>query len=174
MSSKNPNQTRSLTSYRTFYQKKAKKIDDFLRANSDPNSEDLQELKKLNSDLEDQLKRMETAWESMMDDTDNDTFNALNKMLNEVSEEVAKTLGASKKIISEKSASPNVVQSTITATSSGPPKNCRHSQTQESSQRGNDAGGGPTVVQELQSIPCIQQGCISKARDPSPKSHAGC
>ena len=40
-----------MTSYKGHCDKKAKKIDDFLRANSNPNSKDLQELEKLNSDL---------------------------------------------------------------------------------------------------------------------------
>ena len=99
------NLTRSMTSFRGHCDKKAKKIDDFLSANPDPNSKDLQDLEELNSDLKDQLRRMEVAWEAMMDETDNDTYDALDKMLNEVSEEVAKTLATSEKTISEKSAS---------------------------------------------------------------------
>ena len=48
---------------------------------------------------------METAWESMMADVDNDTFKALDKMLNEVSKEVSLTLMHSKKVVMEKSTS---------------------------------------------------------------------
>ena len=59
MSAKNT--TRSMTSFKGHCDKKAKKIDDFLSANPDPNSEVLQELKRLNADLEDQLKRMEVS-----------------------------------------------------------------------------------------------------------------
>ena len=121
MSAKNP--TRSMTSYRTYCEKRAKKIDDFLHANPNPNAKDLQELEKLNSDLEDQLKRMQVAWESMMADVEEDVFKVLDEMLDKVSEDVAKTFAHSKKVVSEKSATPNVVQSTTTtATSSGPPK----------------------------------------------------
>ena len=93
-----------MTSYKGHCDKKVKKIDDFLSANPDPNSKDLQELEELNSDLKDQLRRMETAWEAMMVDVDNDTFKALDKMLNEVSQEVSKMLATSKKTISERSA----------------------------------------------------------------------
>ena len=96
-----------MTSFRGHCDKKVKKIDEFLSANPDPNSEDLEELKELNSDLKDQLKHMETAWESMMLDIDDNTFKALDKMLNEVSEEVSKTLTHSKRFISERSASTN-------------------------------------------------------------------
>ena len=56
MSAKNP--TRSMTSFKGHCDKKAKKIDQFLSDNPDPNPEDLQVLKKLNADLEDQLNRM--------------------------------------------------------------------------------------------------------------------
>ena len=48
---------------------------------------------------------METAWESMMADVDNDIFLALDKMFNKVSKEVAKMLTASKKVISDKATS---------------------------------------------------------------------
>ena len=89
-----------MTSFKGHCDKKAKKIDEFLSDNPDPNPEDLQVLKKLNADLEDQLKRMEMAWESMMADVDDDTFKALDKMLNEVSVEVSKTLATSNKTIS--------------------------------------------------------------------------
>ena len=99
---KNP--TRSMTVFKGLCERKAKGIDDFLHANPDLNSKDIQELERLNTDMEDQLKRMETAWETMMGDVDNDTFTALDKTFNEVSEEVAKTLKVSKKTISEKSA----------------------------------------------------------------------
>ena len=93
-----------MTSFKGHCDKKAKKIDDFLSANPDPNSEVLQELKRLNADLEKQLERMETAWDSMMMEVEDETFKALDKMLIEVSEQVAKTLATSKKIISERSA----------------------------------------------------------------------
>ena len=91
-----------MTSFKGHCDKKAKKIDEFLSDNPDPNPEDLQVLKELNSDLKDQLKRMETAWESMMADVDDDTFKALDKMLNEVSQEVSKTLATSNNTISER------------------------------------------------------------------------
>ena len=55
-----------MTSYRDFCQKKAKRIDDFLHANPELDHEGIQELKKLNSALEDKLKHMEPAWEAMM------------------------------------------------------------------------------------------------------------
>ena len=91
-----------MTAFKGFCQKKAKKIDDFLHANPDLNSRDLQELEKLNSSLESQLERMETAWEAMMDDVEPDAYTALDKMLGEVSGEVEKTLEASKKANSDK------------------------------------------------------------------------
>ena len=100
---KNP--TRSMTSYKGFCQKKAKKIDDFLHANPDLNSEDIQKLKKLNTDLESQLERMQTAWEAMMDEVEPDVHTALDKMLSEMSEEVERTLAVSEKAISDKAAS---------------------------------------------------------------------
>ena len=101
---KNP--TRSMSAFKGFCQKKAKKIDDFLHDNPDHNSRDLQEVEKLNSALESQLERMETAWESMVGNLDDDdTFNALEKMVNEVSGEAEKTLAASKRAISDKVAS---------------------------------------------------------------------
>ena len=55
-----------MTSYKNFCEKKAKKIVDFLHENPDLSPKHLQVLEKLNADLEDQFKRMETSWESMM------------------------------------------------------------------------------------------------------------
>ena len=63
-----------MTSYKGHCDKKVKKIDDFLSANPDPNSKDLQELEELNSDLKKQLERMETAWDSMMMEVEDETF----------------------------------------------------------------------------------------------------
>ena len=94
-----------MTAYKGFCQRKAQKIDDFLHANPNLNSRGIQELENLNSTLEAQLERMETAWESMMGDLETGLYSALDKMFNEVSEEVAKVLGVSKKIISEKATS---------------------------------------------------------------------
>ena len=59
----------------------------------------------MNSALEAQLERMETAWESMMSELEPATYAALDKMFNEVSEEVEKMLTASKKVISDKATS---------------------------------------------------------------------
>ena len=97
--------TRSMTAYKGFCQRKAQKIDDFLHDHPDLNSEDIQELKDLNSTLKAQLERMETAWESMMSELEPATYAALDKMFNEVSEEVEKMLTASKKVISDKATS---------------------------------------------------------------------
>ena len=97
-----------MTSYKNFCEKKAKKIDDFIGENLDLNPENLQDLKKLNADLEDQFKRMETSWESMMDDIDDaPTHTALEKMFNDVGDYVAKTLGISQEAISGKSSLTN-------------------------------------------------------------------
>ena len=45
----------------------------------------IKELERLNSALESQLERMETAWEAMMDDVQSDVHTALEKILNEMS-----------------------------------------------------------------------------------------
>ena len=103
MADKDP--TRSMTAYKGFCQRKVKKIDDFLHDHPDLNSEDIQVLKNLNSALEAQLERMETAWESMLSQLEPETYTALDKVFNEVSEEVAKVLVASTKVISDKATS---------------------------------------------------------------------
>ena len=94
-----------MTAYKGFCQRKVKKIDDFLHDHPDLNSEDIQVLKNLNSALEAQLERMETAWESMLSQLEPETYTALDKVFNEVSEEVAKVLVASTKVISDKATS---------------------------------------------------------------------
>ena len=66
-----------MTAYKGFCQRKTKKIDDFLHENPNLNSEGIQELKNLNSVLEAQLERMETAWESMMGDLEPGLYSAL-------------------------------------------------------------------------------------------------
>ena len=99
-----------MTSYKNFCEKKVKKIDDFIGKNPVLNPENLQELKKLKADLEDQFKRMETSWESMMDDIDDaptHNANALEKMFNDVGDYVTKTLGISQEAISGKSSLTN-------------------------------------------------------------------
>ena len=85
----NKDQTWCMTAYKGFCQRKAVKIDDFLHAHPDLNPKDIQELENLNSNLEAQLERMETAWESMMGDLEPGPYSALDKMFNKVSEEVA-------------------------------------------------------------------------------------
>ena len=93
-----------MTTYKAYCEKKAKNIDDFLAENADPGPEDILELKRLNSELIGQFNRMEAAWDSMMHEIDDPTHTGLEKMFNNVDTYVSKTLKASKKIISEKSA----------------------------------------------------------------------
>ena len=59
-----------MTSYKKYCEKSAKKIDDFIGENPDLNPKNIQVLEKLNTDLEEQFKRMEVSWFSMMDDID--------------------------------------------------------------------------------------------------------
>ena len=61
-----------MNAFKGFCQKRAKNIDDFLHANPDLNSENIQELKELNTALKNQLEHMETTWESMVGDLDDD------------------------------------------------------------------------------------------------------
>ena len=102
---KNP--TRSMNAYKGYCQKKAKEVDDFLHAKADQefSTWDIQKLEELNVSLKNQFERMETAWETMMDNIeDNGTFEALEEVLNNVSEDVKKTLTASEKAISDNAA----------------------------------------------------------------------
>jgi hypothetical protein len=97
-----------MTSYRNHCERKATEIDDFLAENPDLSPEHLQILKKLNADLEDQFKRMETSWESMMDDIEDEpTHTAVEKIFNDVGDNVRKTLGISRKTILGKPSSTN-------------------------------------------------------------------
>jgi hypothetical protein len=97
-----------MTSYKKYCEKGAKKIDDFLDENPDLNPENLQVLKKLNTDLEEQFKRMEVSWFSMMGDIDDvPTHTALEKIFDDVDDYVTKTLGVSRKAISENSSPTN-------------------------------------------------------------------
>ena len=102
--------THSMTSYKNYCQKSAKKIDDFLAENPELGPKHLQVLEKLNTDLEEQFKRMEISWFSMMDDIDDVlTHTALEKIFNDVDDYVTKTLGVSQKAISGKSSPTNAI-----------------------------------------------------------------
>ena len=84
---KNP--TRSINAYKGLCLKRVQEVGDFLDDNPDLNPENVEELKELNTALKNQLERMETAWESIVGNLeDNDTFDTLNQMVNEVSGEV--------------------------------------------------------------------------------------
>ena len=102
------NPTRSMTSYKNFCEKKAKEIDDFIGENPDISPRKLRDLEKLHADLENQFERMETAWESMMDNIDDTPIQtALEKMFSDVSDYVRKKLGISWKTILGQSSSTN-------------------------------------------------------------------
>jgi hypothetical protein len=84
--------TRSMTSYKNYCQKSAKKIDDFLHENPELGPEHLQILKELNTDLKDQFKRMEISWFSKMGDIDDaPTHATLEKLFSDVDDYVTKT-----------------------------------------------------------------------------------
>ena len=103
---KNP--TRSMTLYKKYCERGAKKIDDFLAENPDLNPENIQLLKKLNTDLEELFKRMEVSWVSVMDGFDDvPTHTALEKIFNDVGDGIARTLEISQKTILGKSPSTN-------------------------------------------------------------------
>ena len=114
---KNP--TRSMTTYKAYCEKKAKKIDDFLAENADPGPKDILKLERLNSELIDQFNRMEAAWDSMMNEIDDPTHTGLEKMFNNVDTYVSKTLKASEKIISEKSATTGPAAGAASTTMTG-------------------------------------------------------
>ena len=108
-----------MTTYKAYCEKKAKNIDDFLAENADPGPEDILELKRLNSELIGQFNRMEAAWDSMMNEIDDPTHTGLEKMFNNVDTYVSKTLKASKKIISEKSATTGPAAGAASTTMTG-------------------------------------------------------
>ena len=114
---KNP--TRSMTTYKAYCEKKAKNIDDFLAENADPGPKDILELERLNSELIGQFNRMEAAWDSMMHEIDDPTHTGLEKMFNNVDTYVSKTLKASEKIISEKSATTGPAAGAASTTMTG-------------------------------------------------------
>ena len=88
--------TRSMTSYKTHCDKNAKKIDDFLADNPDLNPKGIQVLEKLNADLEEQFKRMEVSWFSMMNNIEDVPIHtAMEKVFNDVDDHVTKTLRTS-------------------------------------------------------------------------------
>ena len=105
MSVKNPKLV--INGFKTQCEKKAQKVDDFIQARKTADTldkDDVLELKKMNTALENQFAHMELKWESSRDEIEDETvLGDFQRVVNSSEDYVDKMLKASKDFIIEKS-----------------------------------------------------------------------